>query len=113
MTIAAHRIEHLNDRPGWDCRVCGGPWPCANAKANLLAEFEAFPSVLTIYLSGQLCDAIHDLASNDKAVPPDLYDRFVSWARADCPTPPDTAPTLNTGPQVTRKPPPRRRNQIS
>ncbi|GAA2623019.1 hypothetical protein GCM10010436_29400 [Paractinoplanes durhamensis] len=75
------RTEHLHGRPDWDCRTCQQPWPCANAKANLLVEFRKFPSVLTIYLSAQMYDAMGDLTSHGEPMPTDLYDRFLTWAR--------------------------------
>ena len=77
----APRIEHLIDRPDWNCRVCGLPWPCPRARADLLVEFRAFPSVLTIYLSAQMYDALSDWLANGRPTPPDIYERFVSWAR--------------------------------
>jgi len=81
MSIMAEESEHLHERPLWDCRVCKQPWPCANAKAGLLAEFNTFPSVLAIYLSAQMYDALSDLTSHGQTPPPDLYERFLSWAR--------------------------------
>jgi hypothetical protein len=82
MTIAENRTEHLQKQPDWDCRVCHRPWPCANAKTDLLAEFGVFSSVLMIYLSAKMCDAVNDLTSHGQPVPNDLYDRFLSWARS-------------------------------
>ncbi|HEY0000619.1 MAG TPA: hypothetical protein VGB74_09200 [Actinoplanes sp.] len=81
MTIAANRSEHLQEQPDWDCRVCHQPWPCANAKSDLLAEFGLFPSVLTIYLSAKMYEAASDLTSHGQPVPMDLYERFLSWVR--------------------------------
>jgi hypothetical protein len=81
MTTMAQRTEHLNTRPSWDCRVCTKPWPCANAKNDLLAEFRVYPSVLTIYLSAQMYDAVNDLTSHGATLPADLYERFISWVR--------------------------------
>ncbi|GAA0550320.1 hypothetical protein GCM10010172_35470 [Paractinoplanes ferrugineus] len=75
--------EHLCNRPSWNCRVCGRPWPCANARANMLAEFRTFPTVLAIYLSAQMYDALGDIQARGEPAPPDLYERFVSWARPD------------------------------
>ena len=72
---------HLNDRPSWNCRVCGRPWPCPRARADLLTEFRVFPSVLMIYLSAQMYDALSDLISQGHPAPTDLYERFVSWAK--------------------------------
>jgi len=80
--VNTEHAEHLNHRPSWDCRVCGKPWPCAIAKTDLLAEFRHFPSVLTIYMSAQMYDALGDLTSHGQSAPPDLYERFLSWARS-------------------------------
>jgi hypothetical protein len=59
--------------------VCGFAWPCPTARADLLAEFRAFPSVLRIYLAAQMTDAIDDLMSHGATVPADLYGRFLGW----------------------------------
>ena len=72
--------EHSHDRPHWDCRVCGAPWPCASARAGLLAEYRAFPSLLRVYLSAQMYEALDDLLASGE-VPADLHERFLSWAR--------------------------------
>lgn len=81
MTTTVEGAEHLHDRPHWDCRVCKDPWPCARARADLMAEFRTFPSVLMIYMMSQLYDAIADLTRPGEPTPPDLYRRFLSWAR--------------------------------
>ena len=70
---------HVGERPGWACGACGTPWPCAGAKADLLAEHSAHPSVLTVYLSGQLDEAFRDLTANGAPPPGDLYERFLAW----------------------------------
>ena len=82
MTIAANKTEHLQEQPGWDCRACHHPWPCANAKTELLAEFGLFPSVLTIYMSAKMYDAVSDLTAHGQPFPKDMYERFLSWARS-------------------------------
>jgi hypothetical protein len=87
----AQRGEHLAERPSWNCRTCGLPWPCANAKRELLEEFHGFPSVLGIYMSAQMFDASVDLTTPEADPPTDLYDRFVSWTRLSRPRPPGAA----------------------
>ncbi|KHD73176.1 hypothetical protein MB27_36755 [Actinoplanes utahensis] len=79
------RPEHLSDRPDWLCRACGHPWPCPEARACLLSEYRAFPSLLRIYLSAQMYDALEDLTAHGTPPPLNMYERFLSWAR---PTPP-------------------------
>jgi hypothetical protein len=37
---------------------------------------------VAIYLSGQMYDAVLDLTAHGSPVPPDLYDRFLAWARS-------------------------------
>ena len=81
MTMRVEGTEHLYRRPGWECRVCQQPWPCATAKADLLEEFRTLPSVLTIYMSAQMYDALIDLTSHGQQAPPDLYERFLGWTR--------------------------------
>jgi hypothetical protein len=74
--------KHLGERPLWTCRLCGDPWPCAEARRELLAEFRRFPSVLKIYMTAQMVDAVTDLGSGDGEPPRDLYARFLSWLPA-------------------------------
>lgn len=81
MTTPTRLGEHIVERPDWDCRTCAQPWPCAHARDDLLAEFHEFPSVLNIYMSGQMVDAARDLAARGGGPPTDLYDRFLSWVR--------------------------------
>jgi len=71
--------NHVGQRPSWDCAACGQSWPCANAKDMLLTEFRGCPSVLTIYMSAQLCEAVFDLTAHGTDPPTDLFDRFMSW----------------------------------
>ncbi|SDT77729.1 hypothetical protein [Actinoplanes derwentensis] len=73
--------EHLSDRPQWLCRVCGHPWPCTEARTALLTEYRAFPSLLKIYLSAQMYDALEDLTTRGDHPPLNLHDRFLAWAQ--------------------------------
>jgi hypothetical protein len=79
MTDEQLNKEHVGERPSWDCEACARPWPCADAKERLLIEFRGFPSVLTIYMSAQMCEAMLDLTAHGIDPPTDLYDRFLSW----------------------------------
>ncbi len=66
----------------WACRACGQPWPCAEARLLLKAEFATRPSSLSIYLAGLLYEAMHDLYHlnpHDGPGPRELFDRFVAW----------------------------------
>lgn len=71
--------SHTGERPSWDCEACTQPWPCANAKNWLINEFSGLPSVLTIYMSALMCEAMADLTAHGGGLPPDLHDRFLSW----------------------------------
>lgn len=73
--------RHFRDRPSWDCPACGQPWPCVQAKEELLSEFRRHPSSLTIYMSSYMGEALNDLTAHGEAPPPDLYERFLSWVR--------------------------------
>lgn len=74
-------IEHLGVGPRWDCVACSQPWPCAQAKEELLVEFRRFPSSLTIYMSAYLSEAIEDSTAHGGLPPPDLWERFLGWVR--------------------------------
>jgi hypothetical protein len=73
-------VEHTAERPLWGCRACGLPWPCANAREGLLAEYRTFPSLLNVLLSSMMFEALDDYWLEGD-VPPDLFDRFMAWAR--------------------------------
>ncbi|WP_436526995.1 hypothetical protein [Actinoplanes sp. HUAS TT8] len=75
----AQEAEHLHGRPDWNCLVCGRPWPCSTAQASLLYEYRAFPSLLRIYLSAQMYEALQDMVI-DGGQPLNLYERFLAWA---------------------------------
>jgi len=81
MVTSRHGVNHLGDRPSWDCLACTQPWPCAHAKDELLSEFRRYPSSLTIYMSSFMCEAMDDLTAHGEVAPPDLYERFLSWVR--------------------------------
>ena len=81
MTQPRQPSEHIAARPMWICRACEHPWPCADAKADLLHEFRNFPSVLAIYMSAQMHVAMEDLAARHGSPPGDLFERFMSWLR--------------------------------
>jgi hypothetical protein len=94
--------DHAGDRPSWDCEACAQPWPCANAKTTLLQEFRGFPSVLAVYMSAQMCEAILDLTAHGTEPPNDLYERFLSWIQLASTEPRNTLGPLHTHPQNSR-----------
>ncbi|MEU6205617.1 hypothetical protein ABZ814_18785 [Micromonospora musae] len=73
---------HLPLRPMWCCGACGRPWPCADARLLLKAEYAADQVALSIYLCGLLYEAAQDLYRLDPdhgPSPGDLFTRFVAW----------------------------------
>ncbi|MEV6598883.1 hypothetical protein AB0M36_18785 [Actinoplanes sp. NPDC051346] len=76
--------DHFPLRPLWDCANCGQAWPCANAKADLTLAYVGNQTALLIFLSLRKWDAFEDFATAG-AVPSDLHERFVGWAREDRP----------------------------
>ena len=74
--------KHIGDRPTWNCRACGDPWPCTGARGDLRIEFRRFPSVFKIYMMGQMADAAADLEPDNAGPYAALYDRFLSWLPA-------------------------------
>ncbi len=74
--------EHMAARPSWDCSACDQPWPCANAKTNMLDEYAGNLTALTVYLAGCFQDATHELTSHGRSAPVDLYERFLGWMPA-------------------------------
>ena len=77
--------RHLGERPGWTCRVCGDPWPCADARRELRVEFQWFPSVFKIYMMGQMADAAADLEPGGAGPSPAMYERFLAWLPVPAP----------------------------
>ncbi|MFE9958349.1 hypothetical protein [Micromonospora sp. NPDC005299] len=73
--------DHLPLRPLWLCRVCADPWPCANARLSLKAEYAQDRTALCVYLGSMLYDACEDLTKlnpNEVDVAA-LYTRFIGW----------------------------------
>ncbi|MFI7279333.1 hypothetical protein ACIBOV_03580 [Micromonospora chersina] len=60
----------------------GLPWPCAQARLLLKAEYADHPIDLAVYLSGLYHEATHDLFRlnpHDGPTPRELFERFVAW----------------------------------
>jgi hypothetical protein len=76
------QTEHIGVRPGWDCRVCAQPWPCATAKVELAEEHQAARGALTFYLGSCMLEAIDDWAAGAGGPPADLFERFLGWSEA-------------------------------
>ncbi|GGN93645.1 hypothetical protein GCM10010112_82100 [Actinoplanes lobatus] len=73
------RTQHQGTRPGWDCQVCGQPWPCPTAKVELSEQYRNFPAGLSLLLHSFLIEAVDDWTADASGPPSDLYERFVGW----------------------------------
>ena len=69
-------MRHLPQRPSWDCRVCGRPWPCPPAREYLTDRMGQ--TYRLQYLAGFYADAAGDLPDVPLV---DLWQRFLAWAR--------------------------------
>ncbi|GAA0375855.1 hypothetical protein GCM10009541_17910 [Micromonospora gifhornensis] len=77
-----HDTPHTPLRPMWCCRADGQPWPCAQARLLLRAEYDQNPVGLSIYLAGLMYEAMRDLYRlnpYDGPEPAALFDRFLAW----------------------------------
>jgi len=79
--LLGQREEHNPQQPSWNCGTCEIEWPCAYARADLIAESIVGRTSVLVYLTMCLADAIADLST--VGLPPDLYGRFVGWATVD------------------------------
>jgi hypothetical protein len=66
MTVAGLFLEqpedHIPQQPSWNCGTCGNEWPCAYARADLIAESIAGRTSVLVYVKMCLADAVADLA---------------------------------------------------
>ena len=78
-----HPRPHLPHRPLWICRRCAQPWPCGQARLDLLHELAADPIYLRIYLASQMHEALRDLHAltpYEMPTPAEVWNRFLAWA---------------------------------
>jgi len=66
--------EHIEERPSWDCRACGKPWPCDPAREELAAALD--PTALRSQMWTRLEMAVSDLPPGPSA---ELFERFLRW----------------------------------
>jgi len=67
--------EHVEERPSWDCRACGKPWPCEIARKELDAELS--PRALRTAMWLRLEVAAQDMPDGPAS---ELFERFLRWA---------------------------------
>lgn len=75
----AARVEgrmHQPVRPAWTCSACSDPWPCDQARRDLLLDLGWLR--LAIYCGALLSVAAGDLAD---VTPMQLWVRFLEWTR--------------------------------
>lgn len=82
--MALARAQHTPIPQLWICRIDAYPWPCADARLNLLAGFQGKTLALNLYLAAQFVEALTDLSAIDPDLgdPPDpraIYERFMGW----------------------------------
>lgn len=88
---ASHGAEgHQPRPPTWSCDTCGAEWPCAPKRTALLDDYRGSPTLLSLYLTSFLVDAMRDL---DQAPIGDLLARFLYWP----PRPTQPAPAIRPG----------------
>ncbi|MEU4241208.1 hypothetical protein [Actinoplanes sp. NPDC026619] len=66
--------QHVEERPSWDCRACGNPWPCPTARAELATTLA--PTALRTNMWMRLEVAALDMPGGPAA---DLFERFLRW----------------------------------
>ncbi|GHJ16235.1 hypothetical protein [Micromonospora sp. AKA38] len=64
--------------PAWTCGGCDAPWPCAERRRELRAEYEGASVSLAMYLGAQLVRATADLGWAPAGA---LHRRFLGWLR--------------------------------
>jgi hypothetical protein len=66
--------DHTAERPSWDCRSCGKPWPCDPAREALASEMDRVQ--LAIFMWINLVEAVGDMPTGPAS---DLFERFIRW----------------------------------
>ncbi|MFI6763180.1 hypothetical protein ACIBF5_29020 [Micromonospora sp. NPDC050417] len=80
--------EHIVLRPLWICRVDACPWPCPDARLNLLASYYPHRRLeLYLYLGAQFVTALAELDAvvvplGTQPDPHGLHSRILGWVAA-------------------------------
>lgn len=67
-------MEHLEERPSWDCQACGRPWPCDHAREELATGLS--PAALRIEMWNRLEAACLDMPHGPAS---EMFERFLHW----------------------------------
>jgi hypothetical protein len=70
-------LQHVAERPSWDCAACGKPWPCDPAREEL-ARRTGGGTPLAIAGWSYLEDFVRDQGPGPLA---EVFDRFIGWTR--------------------------------
>jgi hypothetical protein len=73
-SVTQSDTEHVCERPSWECRACGDPWPCRTARVSLSDGADRV--MLTMYMWSHLDLALTELPPGP---PAELFDRFLRW----------------------------------
>jgi hypothetical protein len=68
--------EHEPEKPSWDCKCCGQPWPCDPAREHMMMYLGR--TALAIHMWERLDEAAGDL---QRLPAGELFERFLSWTR--------------------------------
>jgi hypothetical protein len=74
MALGTVTLDHMPERPSWDCRCCGRSWPCDPARERLAAELDRVQ--LAILMWTNLEEAVADMPHGPMS---ELFDRFIRW----------------------------------
>lgn len=81
-------MEHVPNRPAWDCAVCGKDWPCDPAREELATEHHDDIGVRLAMAAWDYFEAF--CFDRPNAPSADLFERFIAWTRQP-PAMPDAA----------------------
>ena len=73
-------LPHMPYGTNWVCRDCQPPaaWPCPDARARLLKEYEKDRIGMHLYLAAAMVRACQDMPTMPAGL---LLGRFIGWAR--------------------------------
>ncbi|KXK59150.1 hypothetical protein AWW66_25840 [Micromonospora rosaria] len=76
------RRPHLPLRPLWICAACARPWPCGEARVDLVRRYADDPAGLAGHLAGLLREATTDLdwICPEPPDPATIRRRFLGWS---------------------------------
>jgi hypothetical protein len=75
--------RHAPVRPFWFCASCVRPWPCEQAKVELVADYSDEPKLLGVDMADCLTEASRDLTDLYWTAPDPVehYGRFLGWVK--------------------------------